>query len=318
MIANAIYRKQLVHRYDGEPYIKYFSAADFPGLGDEPVRFLSGENSLAGHWYKYGGEKNELIVFCHGIGGGHRSYMREIELLCRRGYTVFAYDCTGCCDSEGEDIKGFAQAPADLDAALGYLEETGALKNYRRTFVMGHSWGGYAAANIPACRSGIDKVVAISGFISIEAMLRGQLAGVKAPVRGTLIKQFLAIERAAAPRFADVCTLDTVKNTDTQFLFAHSTDDTMVLYENHTAVIEKAAPANARFIICTGKKHNPNYAQDAVDYMNETFGGFQAADKEGRLKTPEEKIAYFAGTDWLRMTAQDEDFWAKVFAFLDD
>ena len=84
------YKKFLIHRYDENGYIKYFSADDFEGLRQEAVSFLSGKNLLKGYFYHYDGcKKDELIIFCHGIGGGHRSYMAEIELLCRKGYPVF-------------------------------------------------------------------------------------------------------------------------------------------------------------------------------------------------------------------------------------
>ena len=62
--------------------------------------------------------------------------------------------------------------------------------------------------------------------------------------------------------------------------------------------------------------HNPNYTADAVVYMSEVLGGFQAAQKAGKMKTLDEKKAYFKDTDWRRMTAQDEGFWDRVCAFL--
>ena len=41
-IIEAEYRKNFTRRYDGEAYLKYFSAADFPELRDEPFSFFSG------------------------------------------------------------------------------------------------------------------------------------------------------------------------------------------------------------------------------------------------------------------------------------
>ena len=319
MIAKAVYKKELVHRYDGEPYIRYFSAADFPGLGDGPFRFGSGENTLSAHRYAYGGERGELIVFFHGIGAGHRAYMREIELLCRRGYTVIAYDNTGCAESGGADIGGFSQGLADAYAALAFLKKTGELNKYERFFVMGHSWGGYAAANVPAFFEGIGKAVAISGFLSVQTMLCGLVeAATPAPLKKSFLKTFLSVEEAAAPRFFAANALQTVPESKTRFLFACSEDDPMVPFKDHTGALQKLAPANARFLITAGKKHNPNYTPDAGAYMNEVFGGFQTALKSGKLKTEEEKRAYFADTDWLRMTAQDAAFWDRVIAFLDE
>ena len=148
-IVEAEYRKNFIRRYDGEAYLHYFSAADFPELLDEPFSFPSGDYRLSAHLYSCeNAREGELLIFCHGIGGGHRSYMQEIVALCRRGYTVLAYDNTGCCDSEGPDIIGMSHSLADLDACVRYLKAEGIFQKYARVFVVGHSWGGFAAGNI--------------------------------------------------------------------------------------------------------------------------------------------------------------------------
>jgi pimeloyl-ACP methyl ester carboxylesterase len=89
--------------------------------------------------------------------------MKEIERLAHAGYLVFAYDHTGCMESGGEHINGFAQSLADLHSALTVLEKDPSYSAY--TFsVVGHSWGGYSTLNIAALHPEITHVVAISGF----------------------------------------------------------------------------------------------------------------------------------------------------------
>ena len=63
------------------------------------------------------------MVFDHGIGGGHLSYFKEIEMLCRGGYKVLGYDHAGCMESEGEYINGMTGSLPDLDSAINYLIE---------------------------------------------------------------------------------------------------------------------------------------------------------------------------------------------------
>ncbi len=317
MLIERIYKQKLVHRYDDNGYIKYFTADDFPGVTGEPFSFRSGENMLRGFFYRCENAKNELIVFCHGIGGGHRSYMTEIALLCRRGYTVLAYDNTGCFASEGKDIRGFTQSLADLDAAFTELKARGTLRDYRRVFVIGHSWGGYAAANIPAFQTGIDKCAAISGFVSVEKMLLAQAGGGKGPANRYVYRRLCGIERRANPKYFGANAPDAVNGSKTKFLFAHSEDDPTVAFADHTGYIMQSVGDKAEYLIVNRRFHNPNYTEDAVKYLAETFGGFEKAQKEGRLKTLADKQNYFAGTDWRRMTAQDEAFWDRVCAFLD-
>ncbi len=317
-IVESEYRKNFIRRYDDTGYLRYFCAADFPDLNDEPFSFPSGPYRLAAHWYSCGEPREgELVIFCHGIGGGHRSYMQEIFALCRRGYRVLAYDNTGCFASEGPDIISMSHSLADLDACLCFLKREGIFQRYARVFAVGHSWGGFAAGNIASWHEGIDKAVVISGFISTERLLEDNLGGVAPPLRKTVLKRLCAFERNAAPDYFDACTLDAVNARKTRFLFAHSEDDPMVRYDRHTGYLrEHVDDPSVRWMICDGRKHNPNYTPDAVAYMNGMFDAFNQGVKEGKLKTLEEKQDYFKDADWRRMTAQDEAFWDEIAAFL--
>ena len=183
--------------------------------------------------------------------------------------------------------------------------------------MIGHSWGGYAAANIPAFTNVFTKAVVISGFLSVPEMLKGQLSGVKEPLKSILYKRFSAMEKKNAPRYFAANALNAVNEGKTRFLFAASADDAVVPFAKHTGFLQRRAAAKAEFLVFEGRKHNPNYAQDAVDYMNEVFGQYNAEEKAGRLKTLREKQAFFADTDWRRMTAQDEAFWDRIEAFLE-
>ena len=313
------YRKNLVHRYDDEGYIKYFSAADFPGLTDEPFFFPSGPNRLAGHIYSCEGcREDTLLIFCHGIGAGHRAYMTEIDLLCRAGYRVAACDNTGCLDSEGGSILCMSQSLADLDCAVRYLKQQGIFGRYRHVYVIGHSWGGFAAGNIPALHPEIQKAVVISGFVSVERLLRGTLGGAKDPVRKCILRRLLAYEKKTAPAYCGASVSDALAHGAANYLIAHSTDDSMVPYADNAGYLKETAPENARFLILSDRKHNPNYTLDAVSYMNEIFGAFNQALKAGKLKTLEQKKAFFADTDWVRMTRQDPAFWQQVIGFLEE
>ena len=90
-----IFEKQVVNTYKGMMYTRcddtetvfYFSSEDFPGLISEPYTFKSSAgHDLVGYFYSYESPaEGRIVVFDHGFGGGHRAYMKEIELLCRHG-----------------------------------------------------------------------------------------------------------------------------------------------------------------------------------------------------------------------------------------
>ncbi len=312
-----IYKKILVHRYDGETGFRYFSAEDFPGLEAEPVSFDSDGNLLRGFFYsRHGCREDALLIFCHGIGGGHRSYMAEIDVLCRAGYRVLAYDNTGCFASEGKDIRSMSRSLADLDNAVKYLKQEGTFGRYGNVYVIGHSWGGFAAGCIPLYHADIRKAVVISGFLSVEGLLSSQIAGMKIPFKKALLRGMLSFEAKADPAHRGAFIPAAMEKGTCRYLVCHSEDDAVVPYQENAAVLRQRFPEE-EYLILDGRKHNPNYARDAVDYMNATFGEYGRLVSGKKLRTDEEKKAWLAPVDWHRMTAQDPEFWEKVISFLD-
>ena len=62
-----------------------------------------------------------LIIFVHGMGGGHTAYMTEIHALAQEGYLVLGYDNTGTMLSDGAELGGFPQAFLDLRHAISFF-----------------------------------------------------------------------------------------------------------------------------------------------------------------------------------------------------
>ena len=80
------YKQKLFSRCDDMGLARYFTHKDFPGLQAEPFSFKddAGGNTLRGNFYSYPNYREDrIVVFDHGMGGGHLSYMREIEMLAK-------------------------------------------------------------------------------------------------------------------------------------------------------------------------------------------------------------------------------------------
>ena len=312
-----IYRSQIHTRPDTRDTVFYFSAEDFDGLKKEPYRFKAAAgHTLSGYFYSYDGkDKPELIVFDHGMGGGgHRSYMREIEKIAARGYRVFAYDHTGCIESGGESTNGFAQSLCDLNDAISALLADEKYKDLPIS-VIGHSWGAFSSLNIGALHKDIKKIVAMSGFSSVETILEQNFHGL---LRG-FYKRALEIERKANPRFSLYRAEESLKNTKADVLVIHSEDDPIVSFKKNFEFLksELEGRGNIEFWALRGKAHNPNFTEDALKYKDAFFADRQKKKKNGELKTNEEKKAFVQSYDWWRMTEQDDAVWNKIFSFLE-
>ncbi len=311
-----MYRAQLFTRYDEDGTVYYFSAVDFPGLTTEPYAFPArAGHTLQGYFYHYDNPvSGRIVVFDHGMGGGHRAYMKEIEMLARHGYLVFAYDHTGCMESGGESTGGFSQSLSDLDACLTALK---ADENYKsmKFSVMGHSWGAFSALNIAAYHPDVAHLIAMSGFVSVSRMLRQTFGG----VMGAFYRHLYEVERSANPDYVASCAISALKKTRAEVLIIHSEDDKVVSSAQHFDVLREklSGHENVRFLLVNGKGHNPNYTEDAVRYKDAFFAELQRNRKKKALVTDEQKQAFVSRFDWNRMTAQDPDLWNAVFTVLD-
>ena len=306
------FRTNFLRRCDDMGTAYYFSAADFPGLQQEAFRFPSScGHELQGYFYHYTDPiPGRIVVFDHGFGGGHRSYMKEIELLCRRGFLVFAYDHTGCMESGGEDIRGFSQSLRDLDDCLKALKASDRCKDL--TFsVMGHSWGGFSTGNIAALHPDITHIVVLSGFISVDAIVSQFFGGIMSGYR----KPIMALD--PNPEYNHHCSVDSLGNSKAKILLVYSDNDKLVSKAAHFDVLQAALgnKDNVRLLLVPNKGHNPNYTEDAVKYLGEYTSAVTKQQK--KLKTDAEKKAFRDSWDWERMTAQDEAVWEEIYKALD-
>lgn len=305
-----LYNSFIFKRCDDVGTAYYFSEKDFDGLAAESYVFSGNKGQkLQGYFYSYPNpDQIRIIVFDHGMGGGHRSYMREIEMLARHGYKVFAYDHTGCMQSEGENTVGFTQSLCDLDCCLKTLKADENLKG--KTFsVIGHSWGGYSALNISAFHPDITHTVVLSGPASVEIITQ-QFGPLKGAVR--------QIEKEANPDYYNCDGVISLKNTKAKALLIYSDNDKMVNKEANFEYLKAnlSGRNNTFFHLEKHKDHNPNYTSDAVRYLGEYLA--ELNKKQKQLKTAQQKKAFVDSFDWWRMTAQDENVWAKIFDFLDN
>ena len=309
------YRKNLFIRNDNPNGIFYFTPADFDGLQAHPYTFPSSMgHELKGYFYHYENPiPNRLVVFDHGMGNGHRAYMREIERLAKAGFLVFSYDHTGCMESGGESTNGFAQSLKDLDDCFKALKAEPALAG-RSFSVMGHSWGSFSTMNIVSLHPEITHVVSMSGFVSVKRMLEQTFAGI---LKGA-VKTMYGLEKKANPDFVDFDAVQSLKNTSAKVLLIASSDDKIVKKEYHFDVLQKELreKENISFLLTEGKGHNPSYTCDAVQYKDAFFADFQKAVKKKQLETAQQQKIFMARYDWHRMTEQDEAVWQVILQTL--
>ena len=317
-----IFEKQILNMYKGMMHTRcddtetvfYFSSDDFPGLGKEPISFTaSAGHTLKGYLYQFeGAREDRLIVFDHGFGGGHRAYMKEIFMLCKRGYKVFAYDHTGCMESGGDTPGGLAQSLSDLNDCINMIKSDERFVGLDIS-VMGHSWGAFSTMNIAALHPDISHIVAMSGFVSVKEMIGTFFSGILKGYREVILE----LERESNPKYVEYNAVQTLSNSKVKALLIYSENDQMcrrVHYDILKAGLD--GKENVDFLFVSNKGHNPNYTEDAVRYLGE-FGKARAKLTRKKRVTKEEKARFVASYDWNRMTAQDKNVWEAIYTHLE-
>lgn len=310
-----VYRSNVFIRRDVDGSVFYFSPSDFEGLVCEPFPFTSFAGArLSGYIYYYGKmSKNRLIVFDHGMGAGHRAYMKEIELLARNGYTVFAYDHTGCVESEGSGTNGLSQSLNDLDCAITTIKNSDKFSGMSLS-VMGHSWGAFSTMNISALHPEITHIVAMAGFVSVKRMVTQSFSGI---IR-RYAKPMYELECTTNPKHSQFDAVESLKSSSVKALLIYSDNDPIVNVNHHYRVLEEGLKdsENVTLMLVHDKKHNPNYTKKALEYKDKFFADLKKMKKSRALSTPQSKEEFISKYDWNKMTEQDMEIWSVILNHL--
>jgi uncharacterized protein len=237
------------------------------------VSFESGNNRLQGYVYGLNQEQG-LVVVAHGIGGGADSYLPQIAYFVDQGWRVFAYDATGSFDSEGKTTKGFPQALIDLAAALTYINIQEEFANLP-ILLFGHSWGGYAVANVLHYDHKIAGVATVSGANSAMEMIIEQGRSMMGWLIIIQYPYLWLYQRILFGETASLNAVDAINGSDVPVLIIHGTEDEFVSYEGSSIISKFNAITNPNVktiaLSESGRSGHNNLFRSvaAMDYIDE-------------------------------------------------
>lgn len=294
--------------------------ADYPR---ELVRFASEEHMLQGYIY---GEKNSraLMVIAHGIGGGADSYLPQIMHFVDKGLRVFAYDSTGSYNSEGKSTIGFPQSIVDLHAALTYIENQTNLSSLP-ILLFGHSWGGYAVANVLHYPHAVSAVISVSGVSNAMDILTEQGKSMMGPFIYTQYPFLWLYQRLLFGKVADFDAVNAINKGDTPVLIIHGLNDEMVSYHNSALIAQKKRITNANVNYITGSTpgrdgHNNLFRTDAaITYVDEVNAAYRTVFDSYDGNIPYEvKKSYYDGIDRIFLQKLEPSIMHEIDTFIDN
>lgn len=208
----------------------------------QTFRYASGRNMLSGYLYACNADnKNDaLIVLTPGHHACADSYLDQIRELMAYGWSVFAFDGTGSCRSEGSSSVGFPQTVLDLNATLDFLAAQDNL-HYEHIVLLGHSRGGYAACCSLAYEHDVSAVVSVSG---VNSAMEGIIGAASQYVGDLAYGNYGLLWLYQTMLFgSDVVNLraDRVLSaTDTPVLLIHGEEDTAVPMDRFSIVSHRS------------------------------------------------------------------------------
>ena len=292
-----------------------------PAYSREMVSFRSGDNQLVG--YIYGMERDKgLIIWSHGIGCGHEAYLEQILWLADNGWRVFAYDGTGCGESEGSGSRGLTQSALDLKAALDLTERDLRLAGMP-TFLVGHSWGGYAVGAVLNDNYRLRAAVSISGYADPAEMTDAGAEELIGKAGSTLLHPFVwCYNRLLFGRDYGLNAAAGISHTNIPVLVLHGEHDTDVSYDRCSIISKRDQITNpdATFETITGEyaDHNSFFVSDEANaYRKEREAAYEALrESRGGSLSDADKEAFRAETDRAMYNQCNEELMTRISSFL--
>ncbi|MGN0771751.1 MAG: alpha/beta hydrolase [Christensenellales bacterium] len=239
---------------------KILTDDDFPDMQRKEVRIPSGKNMLNGGIFVSKSKQCDkaLIVLGHGIGCSMGNYLNRVNYFVGKGYTVLAYDITGCGDSEGANIKGLPQSQIDMVNVVRYALECDELKGLP-ILLYGHSWSGYGTAtalNHDVIKDNVVAAATLSGFNTPWDIIYYQgyaFVGNFIMLTKPWMSLYQYIKFGKASRYSGI---QGINNFDKPVLCVHSSDDpTVNISSSVYSAKEQCSNQQAKFVLYDDRGH---------------------------------------------------------------
>ena len=232
--------------YSGKPYRqapKIFQEA-------EGINIKFQDLIIRGWYWQPTNDNGKKILICHGFDSYSYRFEKYIEPLLAAGFKVYAFDAPAHGISDGKTTN-----------ALQYSEMMLAINNIYGSFygIMGHSFGGQAAALAAENLPDLQKLVLIAPAVETTTAIDGfiKFLGLGNDIKDALTQYIINFTKKSISHFA---TSTAIKKITTPTLWLHDTDDTICPYEDVKPVQALNLP-HVGFYITSGLGHSKIYRE---------------------------------------------------------
>ena len=214
--------------------------------------FLSGHNRLTGYLYPCEENPNgDLVMIAPGFHAGADQFLWQIRSFLDMGYSVFIFDATGHCSSEGKSAVGFPQLLSDVEAALQYIENNQRF-GYNHIVLFGHSQGGYAVTCALQSDFDIAAVISVSGINSAMDGIMGKAKEFAGPVVYGNYGFLWLYQTMLFGELANRNAVDAINESGVPVLIVHGAADTSVPVDAYSIIShkEEITAEDTAYLLC--------------------------------------------------------------------
>ena len=291
------------------------------GLERELRSFYSDGVRLQGYYYRVR-EPKGLTVVCHGIHAGADEYLPIIEYMVQAGYSVFSFDYKGTYDSDGDSTVGMCESLVDLDHALDYIEKLSEFDGLPITLI-GHSWGGYAAASVLSLHKRIASCATIAapnnGYTLI--LEKGEQYGGQLASKGIPEIFLNAYQKILFGKYTKYDAVTGINSTDIPVLIAHGENDKVIdiKYQAIYAHKNEIRKNGVQYYRATGSQNGHNtvwHSKESALYQTSLESKIKEV-KKSKTMSYEEKVAFFEGIDHRLYSEVNFELFEKIVEMFD-
>lgn len=276
---------------------------------------------LKGYYYESQQNKG-LVVFSHGMKSGADDYLPIIEYMVNAGYNVFSYNSTGTYESEGDDMVGMCQSLIDLEGTLAYIQSVDALSKMP-LFLIGHSWGGYAATSVLSLCKQVRACASIAAMHDAAKLMTekaeeyvGALGKIPEPM-------FNIYQRLLFDDYVEYNAVRGINESNIPVLVAHGKTDKTISYDKQSILAYKDKITNPRVQYYVGEGLQGSHTGiwhsiKSGEYQNQVKAEYKALEKAKGELTYEEKAAFYATVDHALYSEVNEELMRQIVQMFDD
>lgn len=260
-----------------------------------------------------------FIILAHGLYRTHTRYLPDIDLLCKAGYQVLAFDHYGCGLSDGKGIISLCQGMYTLDGVIKDVEYRN-INHGLKISLYGHSWGAFSIGGALAYHPEIEKAICRSAPTNVIAPT---IRSIYLKNKALAIFFYPAI-RIIYPILLGArnnikSTFGLKKNKKTKTLFLHAKNDPMVEYSTSLSKYYLKHPQKNAFVYVSEKGfHDSLIDEESTKEYRRLSKAYHEIEKlAGKEKALAEKefISSFDRADLMKVQDCVKE---EILSFLED